>query len=129
MLVTNFAGNQYNRKTNTNTNTNTKTAGQQTNCNEYLANSVYSCLLSVALNPAAMCSARSKATRLTHEKIAKLQREDCCFTCKEVGDHQPKCLNGWQPMSILTNVDLALARVIVSKVTMPQPSHVEVENK
>ena len=93
--VANFGGNWYNWRTNTNmsTSTNAKTAGPQANCNKCPANSLYSRLFSVALNPASMCLAHSKATRLTREKIAKLQYEDCCFTCKEVGDHRPKCTN------------------------------------
>ena len=88
----NLAGNWYNQGTNTNTST--KTAGQQANRNKRPANSVYSHLFSVALNPAFTRPARSKATRLTRKKIAKLQREDRYFTCKEVNDHQPKCPNG-----------------------------------
>ena len=68
--VANFAGNRYNRGTNANTST--KTASQQANHNKRPANSVYSRPLSVASNPAATRPARSKATRLTHEEIAKL---------------------------------------------------------
>ena len=115
--VTNFAGNQYNRGTNANTST--KTAGQQANRNKHPANSVYSHPPSVASNSAATRPAHSKAIRFTCEEIAKLQREDCYFTCKEVGDYRPKCLNGWRLMLVLTNVNSALARVNVSKVTVP----------
>ena len=88
----NFDGNQY-QGTNTNTNTSIKTAGQQANCNKCPTNSVYSHPFSMTSNPAATRFAHSKATKLTREKIVKLQREDRCFTCKEVGNHQPKCAN------------------------------------
>ena len=85
----NFGGNQYNQGTNTNTSmsTNAKTAGPQINRNERPANFLYSRIPSVALNPASMRLACSKATRLTREEIAKLQRKDYCFICKEVGNH------------------------------------------
>ena len=118
--VANFARNQYNQGTNANTNTNTstKTTSQQANHNKCPANSVYNRPPSMASNPAAMRPAHSEATRLTHEKIAKLQYEDCCFICKEVGDHRPKCLNRWQLMLVLTNTDSALAQVNISKVTV-----------
>ena len=126
----NFGGNRY-QETNTNTNTSTstspKTAGQQTNCNEWPANFWYSRPFFVALNLAvATRPACSKATRLTREKIAKLQWEDQCFHCKEVGNHQPRCLKEWQLMTAITNTALAL--VNVSKVAVPQPGHVEAEN-
>ena len=85
--------------------------------------------LSIVSNPASTCPVYSEVTRLTWEKISKLQREDHCFTCKKVGDHRPKCPNGWRLMSVLTNADSALAWVNVSKVTVLQPSHVEAENK
>ena len=131
MPVANFARNRYNQEMNANTNTNTSTkiVGQQANCNKHPANSVYSHPSFVASNPAATRPARSKTTRLTCEKIAKLQREDYCFTCKEVGNHQSKCPNGWRLMLIFTNADSALARVNVSKVTVPQSGHIEAENK
>ena len=105
----NFSSNWYNQGTNINTSTsmNMKTAGPQANRNERLANSLYSHPLSVASNTASTCPAHSEATRLTREEIAKLQCEDRCFTCKEVGNHWPKCTNGWQLM--LTIADLALA--------------------
>ena len=129
--IANFAGNRYNQGTNANTNTNTstKTAGQQDNCNERPANSVYSRLFSMASNSAALYPVRSEATRFTNEEIAKLQREDRCFTCKEVGNHWSKCPNRWRLMLVLTNADSALARVHISEVTVPQPGHVEAENK
>ena len=124
----NFGGNWYNRETNTNmsTSTNAKTTGPQTNRNKCPANSLYSRPSSVASNPASTCSACSEATRLTWEKIAKLQCEDRCFTCKEVGDYRPKYTNGWRPMSAIA--DSALARVNISEVAVPQPGHVEAEN-
>ena len=128
ILAANFGGNRYNQETNTNmsTSTNAKTVGLQANRNERPASSLYSCPLSVASNPASTCPARSKATRLTQKEIAKLQRKDCCFTYKEIGDHRPKCTNGWQLM--LAIVDLALAQVNVSEVAVPQPGHVDVKN-
>ena len=115
----NFSGNRYNRETNTNmfTSTNAKTASPQANRNKRPANFLYSCPLSIALNPASTHLARSKATRLIQEKIAKLQREDCCFTCKEVGNYWPKCINKWRLMSAIA--DLALAWVNISEVAMP----------
>ena len=88
----NFDGNWY-RETNMNTNISTKTAGQQANCNEHLANFVYSRPFSIVLNPASTHLAYSKAIKLTREEIAKLQREDRCFTCKKVSNHWPKCPN------------------------------------
>ena len=129
--VANLAGNWYNQRTNVNTNMNMsmKTAGQQANCNKRSVNSVYSRFSSVVSNLAAMRLARSEATRLTREKIAKLQREDRCFTCKKVSDHWPKCPNKWQPMLVLTNTDSALAQINVSEVTVPQPDYVKAENK
>ena len=124
----NFSGNRYNRGTNTNTSTSTnaKTAGLQANRNERPTNSLYSCPLSVASNLASMYFACSKATRLTWKEIAKLQREDRCFTCKEVGDHRPKYTNRWRLMSAIA--DLALAQVNVNEVAVPQPGHVDAEN-
>ena len=126
--VANFGGNQYNWRTNTNMSisTNAKTTGPQANRNERSANSLYSRPLSVALNSASTRPTCSEATRLTREEIVKLQREDCCFTCKEIGEHRPKCKNGWQPMLAITSS--ALARVNVSEVVMPQLGHVETEN-
>ena len=87
--VANFGGNRYNQKMNTNTfmSTNAKIAGPQANRNERPANSLYSRSFSIASNPAFTHPTRSKATRLTREEIAKLQREDRCFTCKEVSNH------------------------------------------
>ena len=109
--------------------TSPKTAGQQTNCNECPANSLYSYPPSITLNPAVtMHFVCSKATRLISEEIAKLQREDQCFYCKEVEDHWPWCSKEWQPMIVLTN-SAALAWVNISEMTVPQPDHVEVENK
>ena len=127
-LAANFGGNRYNRETNTNTSTSTnaKTTGPQTNCNECPVNSLYNCPSSVALNPTSMHPACSKATRLIQEEITKLQREDCCFTCKKVGNHRLKCTNRWQPTPAIA--DSALARVNVNKIAMPQPGHMEVEN-
>ena len=127
-LAANFDGNWYNRETNTNTftSTNAKIAGPQANRNKRLANSLYSRPLSVASNPAFMCPARSKATRLIREEIAKLQHEDYYFTYKEIGNHWPKCTNGWQPISAIMNS--ALARVNISEVAVSQPGHVEAEN-
>ena len=124
----NFGGNRYNQETNTNTSTSTnaKTAGLQVNCNEHPANSLYSHLPSVTSNPASTRPARSKATRLNWEEIAKLQRKNYCFTCKEVSDHWPKCINGWRPISAIA--DLALARVNVSEMAVPQPGHIEAKN-
>ena len=88
----NFGGNQYQGR-NTNTNTSIKTAGQQTNRNKHLVNSVYSRPSSIVSNLAATCLVHSKATRFTCKKIAKLQHENCCFPCKKVSDHWPKCSN------------------------------------
>ena len=115
----NFSGNRYNRRTNTNmsTSTNAKTAGPQANRNKRPANSLYSRPPSIALNPASTHPACSEATRLIQEEIAKLQREDCCFTCKEVGDHRPKCINKWWLMLAIT--DSALTRVNISEVAVP----------
>ena len=124
----NFGGNWYNQRTNTNTSTSTnaKIAGLQVNCNKHPANSLYSRFLSIASNPVSMYSAYSKATRLTWEEITKLQREDRCFTCKEVGNYWPKCTNKWRPM--LAIADSTLARVNISEVAVPQPGHMEAEN-
>ena len=123
----NFGGNRYNQRTNTNTSTsiNTKTASPQANHNKRPVNSLYSRPPSVASNSASMRPACSEATRLTQEKITKLQREGYCFTCKEIGNYQPKCTNRWQPMSAIA--DLVLAQVNVSEVAVPQPGHVEAE--
>ena len=87
--ATNFGGNWYNGGTNTNTSTSTnaKATSPQANRNKRLANSLYSRPPFVASNPASTHRARSEATRLTREKIVKLQYEDCCFTYKEVGNH------------------------------------------
>ena len=126
----NFSGNQYRgSNTNTSTSTSTKIAGQQANRNKRPANSVYSYSFSMVSNLVFTRPACSKATRLTWEKIAKLQREDCCFTCKEVGNHRLKCSNGWRLISVFTNADSALARINVSKVGVPQPGHMKAENK
>ena len=95
--VTNFAGNQYNwGETNTNMNMGTSTGmnanAKTANCSKRFANFFYSRSSSVASNSAvAMRPARSDATRFTREKIAKLQREDQCFHCKEVKDHRLQC--------------------------------------
>ena len=89
----NFAGNQYNQgETNTNVNTGTNMGmnvnAKMANHNKHLANFSYSRPSSVASNSAmAICLARSKATKLTKEKIAKLQHEDQCFHYKEVRDY------------------------------------------
>ena len=124
----NFDGNRYNQRTNTNmsTSTNTKTAGPQANRNERPANFLYSRPLSIVSNLAFTCPTCNKATRLTQKEIAKLQREDRCFTYKEVGNHQPKYTNRWRSMSAIA--DSALAWVNVSEVAMSQPGHVETEN-
>ena len=123
----NFGGNWY-QGTNTNTNTSIKTASQQANCNKRPANSVYSRLSFIALNLVSMRLACSKATRLTQEKIAKLQREDYCFTCKKVGNYWSKHPNKWQLMAVFTNADSALTKVNISKVAISQPGHVGAEN-
>ena len=81
-LVANFAENQYNQKTNTNANTNmgTNANAKMANRSKRPINSLYSHLFFAASNFAvAICPAYSKATRLTKEKIAKLQRKDQCF--------------------------------------------------
>ena len=108
----------------------TKTTGQQANCGKRPTNSPYSRPFSVESNlTMATRSACSEATRLTWEEIAKLQRKDCCFTCKEIGNYRLKYPNEWRPMSIFTNADSALARVNVNKVAVPQLDYVKVENK
>ena len=124
----NFGGNRYNRGTNTNTSTstNTKAAGPQANRNKRPTNSLYSRLPFVISYSASTRLTCSKATRLTQEEIAKLQREDRCFTCKEVGDHQLKYTNGWR--AILAIADLALAQINVSEMAVPQPGHMKAEN-
>ena len=126
----NSAGNWYNQETNTNTSTSTnvnaRTASRQSDCP---ANFLYSCSSSVALNPAvATRLARSKAIRLTKEELAKLQRKDWCFHCKKVGDYRLRCSKEWWLMTVFLSLT-ALARISVSKVAMPQPGHVEAENK
>ena len=128
ILAANFDGNWYNRGTNTNMSIsmNVKTTGPQANCNEHPANFLYNCPLSIASNLASTRPTRSEATRLTQKEIAKLQREDRCFTCKEIGDHRPKYTNRWRPMSAIA--DSALAWVNVSEVGVPQSGHVETEN-
>ena len=127
----NIAGNWYNQETNMNTSTNTGTNAKTANRNERSTNSLYSHLpSSVASNSAVtMRLMRSKTTRLTWEKIAKLQREDCCFTCKEVDDYQLKCSNRWWPMSVFTNVGLALAWINISEVAILQLGYIKAENK
>ena len=127
--IANFAENQYNQKTNANTNTNTNANAKTVNCNKRLANSSYSCPSSMVLNPVVtMHPVCSKLTRLTKEEIAKLQRKDWCFHCKEVEDHRLQCPKEWQSMTVFTN-SAALVWVNVSKVTVPQPGHMKVENK
>ena len=132
ILVANFARNQYNQRgTNTNVNTGSSTGtnmnAKMANCSECPTNLSYSHLLSIASNPAvATCPACSNATRLTKEEIAKLQRKDWCFYCKEVGDHWLWCSKEWQLITAITNTALAL--VNISKVIVPQPGHVEAEN-
>ena len=94
--VVNFGGNQYwgsNTNTNTSTSMSTKTTGQQVNCNKCPTNSMYSHPPSMALNLTFTCLTCSEATRLTQEKIAKLQRKDHCFTCKKVNDYRTKYPN------------------------------------
>ena len=129
MPVANFAENQYNWGTNANTNTNTNTNTKTVKCSKHPVHSSYSRFFSVVLNPAiATCPARSKAIRLTKKEIAKLQRKDQCFYYKEVGDYQPQCPKEWQPMTVLMN-SVALAQINISEVVVPQPGHVEAENK
>ena len=130
MPIANFAGNQYNQETNENMSTNTNANAKTVNCSKRSTNSSYSWPPSVASNfVMATYPAHSEITRLTWEKTAKLQRENCCFTCKKVGNHRPKCSNEWQPILVLTNMDSALTRVNISEMAVPQPGHVEVENK
>ena len=132
--ATNFIRNQYNQgETNTNMNTNTSTGtnanAKTANRSKRPANSSYSCLFFVASNSVvATRPACSDPTRLIREKIAKLQREDQCFHCKKVGDHRPRCSKKWRSMTVLTN-SVALAQVNVSEMAVPQPGHVEAENK
>ena len=130
MPVANFAGNWYNRETKTNMSTNTNANTKTVNCSKHPVNSSYSWFFFMASNLIVTTHpARSKATRLTQKEIAKLQHEDRCFTSKEVGDHRPKCPNRWWLILVLTNADLALTWANVNKVVVPQPSHVEAENK
>ena len=130
----NFTENWYNQggtNTNGNTSTNmgTNVNAKTANCSERLANFSYSRPLSIASNPAiAIHSACSKAIRLSKEEIAKLQREDRCFHCKEIKNHQLRCPKEWQPMTAITNPSTALALVNISEVAVPQPGHVEAEN-
>ena len=110
----NTAGNWFNQKTNINTGTGTNTnmMASSSNC---FADSLYSHPFSITLNPVSTRPACSKATRLFKEKIAKLQREDWYFYCKEVGDHQPKCTKKWQLMKAIT---IALALINVSEMAV-----------
>ena len=120
MLIANFAENQYNWGTNTNTSTNTNANTKTVNHSKRPTNSSYSWPPFMVLNPVvATCPARNKVTRLIREEIAKLQRENHCFTCKEVGNHRPEYLNRWQSMLVFINADSALTQVNISEVAVP----------
>ena len=129
-LVANFVRNWYNQRLNTNANTNidTNANAKMTNHSECPANFSYNRPPPTASNPTvAMHLVRSKATKLTKEKIVKLQYENRCFHCKVIRNHWSWCPKKWQSMIAITN-STVLALVNVSEMAVPQPDHIEAEN-
>ena len=129
-LIANFIRNWYNQRLNTNANTNisTNANAKMTNHSEHPANFSYNHPPPAASNPTvAMHLACSKATKLTKEKIVKLQYENRYFHCKVIENHWPWCPKEWRSMIAITN-STVLALVNVSEMAVLQPDHVEAEN-